>query len=218
MKQKDNKTPGSVQYVSYDDNKIPVNNPILNYIYNHTEFKLGNLFPYGFSLLLGLVLSTGKPWWLLKFDLKSKYIGIAFLLFGILILILAIIMIGYLIYFRSVKKLNMLSVEMKEIVRHIFKECFGTKKHKAKEEIINTVCRKIISYFRILKRSNNTDKVGAAIRLAVCDKSNKIEFKTYTRSNLNSGRELTSQGIPADQGIPNYFSIKNGSGFLVFNN
>ena len=48
MKQKNKKMPESVEYASYDDNKIPVNNPILNYIYNHTEFKLKKLSPYLF--------------------------------------------------------------------------------------------------------------------------------------------------------------------------
>ena len=167
--------------------------------------------------MLGAVLLTGKPWWLFNFELK--YIGNDFLLFGIIILILAVIMSGYFIYFRSVRKLNILSLEMKKIIRYISKECSDTKKHESevKKEMINTICGKIINYFKILKRSSDTDKVGSAIRLAVCDKPDKIEFKTYTRSNLNSGREHTSQGIPADKGIPNFFSIKGNSGVLIFN-
>jgi hypothetical protein len=220
MKQKDNRTPESVQYFDYNDDKTPINNPIFDYIYSRTEFKIKNSLPYVFSIILGVFLLTGKPWWLPKNCLKS--IGIVFLFIGIFLLILGIIMIGYLIYFRSVKKLNILSVEMKKTIRYIFKNCCDIKNHKSKskkynEKIINILCGKIITYFKILKRSND-DGVGVAIRLAVYDKSNKIVFKTYTRSNLDAAREFESQDIPIDQGIPNYLNKKANSGFFIYNN
>jgi hypothetical protein len=101
----------------------------------------------------------------------------------------------------------------------------STKKNplKSREEgqflrgLSTDICEHVQAYFREL---TTDETIGCAIRLGVPAQSGVINFETVGRSDgLSPGREKTTQAIPSDQGVPNFFvSEHNSRGLLYYYN
>ncbi len=158
-------------------------------------------------------------------------------------LVYSILLSTFLIYLALafyVKRRSIRSLKMKESLHHLLHKSrdevceliyrtnsFGKKKNSSNIEyerkIIESyscsVCDNIKEYFTIL---TGDQTVTCAIRLAYIDPiklEKKLAYATVGRcSNLNKNRKETSEPIPSDKGIPNFFSSEkiNFQGVLFY--
>lgn len=176
-----------------------------------------------FSIALSIATLTGEPFWF-----PDAFSTIKIPLWIIITITPFIVMIGFWIHAKNYVKKGKSSVQLTKLLHdtsHSVRDVHSRsmidiaagKKIEDEEnfyQMCDLFCSKVKDTFNELK---NDTTIGAAIRIAKSDDKGKISYTTVGRSGLNDQRKKTSQDIPEDKGIPNYFKTRSWVGALIYN-
>ena len=190
------------------------------------------------TLLMGIILSTGVPFWWQYIDPNFLTTPVSeILVLGLLFFTFFIVLVLFHIRKERQRSLSMyfklhsLVHDARDVLCSLMERTedadtapsskLNDNETKHLKDASNQLCESIASYFRDLVGDQT---VGCAIRVGImCDQTDNSEmyYETIGRSdNMNRSREATTTPIPRSQGIPKFFESEErfNQGVLFYDN